>query len=287
MLIEQTLFGVTDKVKTAIKRLQAFEPPEGYHVAFSGGKDSQVIYHLCKEAGVKFDAHYSLTTVDPPEVIYFMRRYYPDVIVDKAGITMWDLIVKKGMPPTRMVRYCCDVFKEGGGKGRIAVTGVRWAESIRRKNNRGMLELNAYTKKSIKLKNDNEEARRMFETCTIKSMHLLNPIIDWTEEDVWEYLNDRNIPYCCLYDEGFKRIGCIGCPLAGDDRMRKDFERYPKYEQAYLRAFDRMLKARENNGKPYTHWKCAEDVMRWWLDEERKIPKNNAQLTFFEQEIDL
>ena len=56
-----------------------------------------------------------------------MRRYYPEVIVDKAGITMWDLIVKKGMPPTRMVRYCCDVFKEGGGKGRIVVTGVRWA----------------------------------------------------------------------------------------------------------------------------------------------------------------
>ena len=90
-----------------------------------------------------------------------------------------------------------------------------------------------------------------------------------------------------MYDEGFKRIGCIGCPLAGGDRMRRDFERYPKYEQAYLRAFDRMLEARENNGKPYTHWKCAEDVMRWWLDEERKEPKDKAQMTFFEQEIDL
>lgn len=281
MLVEQTLFGIQDKVKTAIQRLQTFEPPEGYHVAFSGGKDSQVVYHLCKEAGVRFDAHYNLTTVDPPEVIYFMRRYYPDVIVDKAGITMWDLIVKKGMPPTHVVRYCCDVFKEGSGKGRIVVTGVRWAESTRRKNSRGLLELNAYTHKPIMLKNDNEETRRMFETCTMKSMHLLNPIIDWTEEDVWEYLNERKIPHCILYDEGYKRIGCIGCPLAGPKRMQMDFERYPRYEQAYLRAFDRVLRLRENNGKPYMDWRTADEVMKWWLNDEKRIPIDENQLTLF------
>ena len=285
MLVEQTLFGVQDKVKTAIQRIQAFEPPEGYHVAFSGGKDSQTVYHLCKDAGVKFDAHYNLTTVDPPEVIYFMRRFYPDVIVDRAGTTMWDLIVKKGMPPTRMVRYCCDVFKESSGKGRIVVTGVRWAESVRRKNTRGLLELNAYTKHPVMLKNDNEETRRLFETCTMKSMHLLNPIIDWTEDDVWEYLNGKQIPHCCLYDEGFKRIGCIGCPLAGSKQMRLDFERYPKYREAYLRTFDRMLKAREGNGKPYMDWKSADDVMNWWLNDERKIPHDEAQMTFFEEYV--
>ena len=133
--MEETLFGVYDKVETAIQRLRAFEPPEGYYLAFSGGKDSQCIYHLCKEAGVKFDAHYSLTTVDPPEAVYFIREHYPDVIVDRPGITMWQLIVKKGMPPTRKVRYCCDELKEGGGRGRIAVTGVRWEESTKRKNN--------------------------------------------------------------------------------------------------------------------------------------------------------
>ena len=178
MLLEENLFGIHDKVETAIERLRAFEPPEGYFVAFSGGKDSQCIYHLCVEAGVRFDAHYSHTTVDPPEVIYFMREHYPEVIVDKPDITMWQLIVKKGMPPTRKVRYCCDVLKEGGGRGRIAVTGVRWEESTKRKHNRGLLELNNYTRQYIKLMNDNDEARRMFETCTMKSMHTLNPIID-------------------------------------------------------------------------------------------------------------
>jgi phosphoadenosine phosphosulfate reductase len=218
--------------------------------------------------------------VDPPEAIYFIREHYPDVIVDKPGITMWQLIVKKGMPPTRKVRYCCDVLKEGGGRGRIAVTGVRWEESTKRKNNRGLLELNNYTRHYIKLMNDNDEARRMFETCTMKSMHTLNPIIDWTSEDVWEYLNSRNIPHCCLYDEGFERIGCIGCPLAGPVQMRKEFARYPKYEQAYLRAFEKMLKAREGNGKPYQKWKTADDVMRWWLSEEKQQKVDEDQLSF-------
>ena len=200
---------------------------------------------------------------------------------------MWQLIVKKGMPPTRKVRYCCDELKEGGGRGRIAITGVRWEESTKRKNNRGLLELNNYTKHYIKLMNDNDEARRMFETCTMKSMHTLNPIIDWTTEDVWEYLNSRNIPHCCLYDEDFDRIGCIGCPLAGSVQMRKEFARYPKYEQAYLRAFEKMLKAREGNGKPYHQWKTGEDVMRWWLSEEKQRKVDEDQLSLFISDDDL
>ena len=274
------MFGIRDKVDTALQRLKAFEPPEGYYLAFSGGKDSQCVYHLCKEAGVKFDAHYSLTTVDPPEVIYFIREHYPDVVVVTPELSMWQLIVKKGVPPTRKVRYCCDELKEGGGRGRFAVTGVRWEESTRRKNNRGLLELNNYTKGYIKLMNDNDEARRMVEACAMKSMHTLNPIIDWTKEDVWEYLNTRKIPHCCLYDEGFERIGCIGCPLAGSDQMRFEFARYPKYEQAYLRAFEKMLQVREQNGKPYQKWKTGEDVMRWWLCEEKQQKVDGNQLSF-------
>lgn len=270
-------------MQISIKRLKTFEPSEGYYLAFSGGKDSQTVYHLCKEAGVKFDAHYSLTTVDPPEVIYFMREHYPDVIVEHPETTMWELIVKKGMPPTRVIRYCCDVLKESKGRGRIVVTGVRWSESTRRKNNRGLLELNNYTKNQIKLMNDNDETRRMFETCTMKSMHTLNPIIDWSEDEVWEYLNERNIPHCKLYDEGFKRIGCIGCPLAGGKQMKAEFERYPKYKDAYLRAFDRMLNVRAGNGKPFLKWNCADDVMEWWLnDKQEREEINPEQITLFD-----
>lgn len=120
-----------DKVQTAIDRLRAFEPEDGYYLAFSGGKDSQCIYHLAEMAGVKFDAHYRITSVDPPELVRFIKRQYPQVALDyprdKNGkvITMWNLIPRKLMPPTRLVRYCCTELKETGGKGRVTVTGVR------------------------------------------------------------------------------------------------------------------------------------------------------------------
>ena len=135
---------VADKVDMAIRRLQAFEPNDGYYVAFSGGKDSQCVYHLAKMAGVKFDAHYNVTSVDPPELIRFIKRNYPDVIwdypKDRDGkiVTMWNLIPRKQMPPTRLARYCCEWFKESSGQGRVTVTGVRWAESRGRAENQGV-----------------------------------------------------------------------------------------------------------------------------------------------------
>lgn len=136
---------VLDKVEIAIKRLKTFEPPEGYWLAFSGGRDSQVVYDLCKKAGVKFEAHYSVTSVDPPELLHFIKERYPDVIWDLPRdskgnrISMWNLIPKKRMPPTRIARYCCEKFKESSGKGRVTVTGVRWDESANRKANQGVI----------------------------------------------------------------------------------------------------------------------------------------------------
>ena len=157
------------------------------------------------------------------------------------------------------------MYKERGGIGRTVITGIRWDESARRKNNRAMLELNAYSKKKIILNNDNEEARRMFETCQLKGKHILNPIIDWMTEDVWEYLNGNNIPHCCLYDEGFHRIGCIGCPMSGKKGMLRDFERWPKYYDAYLRAFERMLAERRESKLDCSFWSDAQAVMNWWI----------------------
>ena len=145
-----------DKVELAIQRLKAFEPPEGYYVAFSGGKDSQCIYHLCQMAGVKFDAHYNVTSVDPPELVQFIRRNYPDVEFtvphDKDGkrISMWSLIPERLMPPTRIVRYCCQQLKETQGEGRVTVTGVRWAESANRKVNQGIVTIPKKNKRIVK-----------------------------------------------------------------------------------------------------------------------------------------
>ncbi|MDO4861731.1 MAG: hypothetical protein Q3984_03585 [Eubacteriales bacterium] len=142
-----------EKVDKSIERLKAFEPPEGYYLAFSGGKDSVVCKALLEAAGVKYDATYRVTSVDPPELVRFIKEKHADVkrevprysADDKreeyAGkpVTMWNLIPRKLMPPTRLVRYCCASLKESGGDGRLTVTGVRWAESVNRKRNQGVV----------------------------------------------------------------------------------------------------------------------------------------------------
>lgn len=190
LLIQKSFFE-NEKIKKGVERLQLFEPPEGYYLAFSGGKDSVVIHHLAKESGVKFDAHYNLTTVDPPELVKFIKKQYPDVQRDKPKYTMWQLIIKNGIPPMRNRRYCCYELKETGGVGRICITGVRWEESISRKSKRDAFEI--YTGKkedSIKL-NDNGENRRLFENCMVQGKKLVNPIIDWTTREVWQYIRER------------------------------------------------------------------------------------------------
>lgn len=267
MLVENTLFGVRDKVKIAIDRLRTFEPLEGYYLAFSGGKDSQCIYHLAKEAGVKFDAHYHITTADPPELVYFIRENYPDVSFDKPSTTMWKLIEKKGLP-TRLKRHCCANLKEGGGEGRICVTGVRWAESTRRKANRAAFEVLMSKAKDNHLFNDNDEGRRLFENCIQKGKRIVNPIIDWEDADVWEYIHSRGLKYCKLYDEGFKRLGCIGCPMSGKKRMEKEFLRWPKYKEAYKRAIARFIpgyleRCKQKGREPiYT---TVDEWFNWWI----------------------
>lgn len=295
-LFEKYIDGtVRDKVQIAIDRYIAFEPEEGYFIAFGGGKDSCVVLALAKMAGVKYDAHYSVTTVDPPELVQFIKDKYPevsrDVPLDKDGkpITMWNLIPKKKMPPTRLARYCCEALKESAGKGRVTVTGVRWAESARRAESAGTVRIvgkvdeipaNAKVSKQggIILNDDNDEARRFVEHCYRTAKTLVNPIVDWEDDDVWEFIRTYKIPYCQLYDEGFKRLGCIGCPMS--THRIEELDRYPKYKEAYLRAFDRMLKQLPDT----VQWKTAQDVMDWWLGKKPKETNIEGQQSMFEED---
>lgn len=288
MAIGQLNMDGKDKIEIAIERLKFFEKialkssDEGYYVAYSGGKDSLVIAYLCILAGVKFALHNNHTTLDAPELVYHIRdmktwfknNHNVDLYIHYPEKTMWELIPEKLMPPTRTVRYCCDYLKEGGGIGRFVVTGVRWDESVRRKKLRQMVEFDrcgseskeAKENRKIFLNNDNDEKRRMMETCKIKGKHILNPIIDWTDEDVWEFIKKYKLPYCNLYDKGFERLGCIGCPMSGKKGMLKEFKLYPQYYKNYLSAFGRMLKARKEKGLD-TNWKTSEDVMKWWIGQ--------------------
>lgn len=253
------------KVETAIERIRMFEPKDGYYIAFSGGKDSVVIKALADMAGVKYDAHYSVTSVDHPELIRFMQEHHKDVIwefpTDKNGkrITMWNLIPIKKMPPTRIVRYCCEKLKESGGNGRFVITGVRWAESSKRKNTRGGLEWDMGSKNRDIDDPDNPSDERMARPCPTKGKNILNPIIDWEDSDVWEFIRGNQIPYCSLYDNGYERLGCIGCPMSTN--QKSELEGYPKYRDAYVRAFERMLQARTENKK----WESGQEVFDWWV----------------------
>ena len=262
MLIENTLYGQIDKVAIAIQRIKLYSPVDKIPIlSFSGGKDSLVIYHLAKMAGIEFKAQYSPTSVDPPELIKFIKEKYPEVErlhykknPDGTSRTMWYLLSHRAMPPTRLCRYCCDELKERTGEiGDTIITGVRWEESNKRKG------------------------RKVVEF--YKGKIVLSPINDWSEDDVWEFIKTNNIPYCELYDKGFKRLGCIGCPLSSN--QKKELEMYPKYRENYIKAFEKMLKYRESKGMT-TEWKTGDDVMNWWIGESAKTRELDGQCSLYQ-----
>lgn len=152
--------------------------------------------------------------------------------------------------------------------GRFIITGVRWDESVKRKSNRGIYE--NFTKdpgKKIILNNDNDERRLLFENCSLKGKRICNPIVDWKDRDVWDYIESEKLSINPLYNMGFFRVGCIGCPMAGKIRW-KEFSLFPTYKHAYIRAFGRMLDCIHASSSKTT-WKTAEDVFLWWMEEEQ------------------
>lgn len=280
-----------EREKIAIERLKAFEPDDGYYLAYSGGKDSDCIKILAHLAGVKFEAIHNLTTVDAPETVWYVKSQ-SDVKIDYPELSMWQLIVKKGLPPTRIMRYCCSELKERGGQGKLVVTGVRWAESIKRSESAGLVKIIGKPKTTQKeadeqeidyrinnmsgmiLNDDNDKNRRFVERCFRTRKTMVNPIVDWSDADVWDFLKHYGCDSNPLYQCGFKRIGCIGCPMAGKHRYR-EFERYPKYKDNYIHAFEKMLETRKRNGlSNHSHWNTGKDVFKWWMGE------NPLQLTF-------
>lgn len=128
----------------------------------------------------------------------------------------------------------------------------------------------------VVLLNDNDESREVIEACYRKRTTVLNPIIDWEDGDVWEFIRTYNIPYCGLYDQGYKRLGCIGCPM--NTTAAAELKRYPKYKAAYIRAFERMLKLRD---PAKTTWTSGEEVMAWWLGQ-KTAKQLDGQVSMFE-----
>lgn len=241
------------------KLAAAYDPIDHFFLAFSGGKDSQCLYHVAKLAGVKFQSHMNLTSVDPPEAIRFVRAEYPDVILQKPKDSIFNLAVKKGILPTMRIRWCCAEYKEMAGAGKVTLIGIRRSESARRAkrnevevNNHGYsgdLEgLAEYRKK----RNSGRKPRKgTFSIINVngesevgcirgKESLLISPIIDWTEDDVWTFLNTLGIKHCCLYDEGFTRIGCILCPMSKVSQKRQEELRWPHVKRNWIKAIKKI-----------------------------------------------
>ena len=259
MLIEHNLFGTVDKVADAINLLRQHEPPEGYYLCFSGGKDSVVIYDLAVKAGVNFDAHHNITTVEPPELMKFIRNHYPNVIYEHPPLSMFQLIIKKKMLPLRKVRYCCSEFKERGGRGRVKITGIRSEESPRRAK-RPQIDQDKHSTGSF-----------------------IHVIKDWSAKDVWQYIHDNNLPYCSLYDEGFKRIGCVLCPFQNFAAVQRDLERFPAIVDYYRRA---CRKSFQLNRDKLRNWTSGDDMFDWWINERRGryIAENCNSIPLFSED---
>ena len=254
---------------------------KGFFLSFSGGKDSQALYHIAEMVGVKFEPHYSLTTLDPPELVRFIKKQYPDVIIDRPNLTFLQLCVKKKMLPTRKVRFCCAELKEKQGAGRVVLTGIRREESVRR-SKRNEFEIGGH-KFSGTIDQFNRTRETDFACIGGKDKIIVNPIINWTKRDVWEFLNEVvKVPHCSLYDEGWHRIGCLFCPMASKKSLARMEKHYPKYKDAIIRTIHRLRE------KTYVNWYddlTDEEIFRWWtskknIDEFYCMQKSQYKLEF-------
>ena len=265
--LQEKILHSVELIRKAEKLALAYDPENGYYNTFSGGKDSQCLYHIVKLAGVKHKTHMNLTSVDPPEVIRFVKTQYPDVDLIKPEKSIYQYAVDMKILPTMRVRWCCEKFKESAGAGKVTLIGIRHAESTRRAkrneveiNNRkfsgNLDELDDYRKERNAQKRGrkpkgyrevtivNATGERTLGCIRGKESLLISPIINWTDDDVWTFLNTLGITHCELYDQGWHRIGCIGCPMSSAKQKILENERWPHVKRNWIKA----IKAIKNGG---------------------------------------
>lgn len=290
-----------DLEQKAIERIKTASEMSLHHYGqplictYSGGKDSDVMLELFLRSGVPFEVVNSHTTADAPPTVYHIRDTFRrleergircEVIMPTyKGIrtTMWDLIAQKKSPPTRFRRYCCSVLKESNCKNRMIATGIRWAESVKRRERQVYEALAQRKKDAIRVEEtmlltDNDKSRKLFERCALKAQTVVNPIIDWADRDIWDFYWSECKQHNPLYGMGCYRVGCVGCPMAGKLRW-KEFADFPTYQRAYIRAFDKMLEAIGPTKRPRS-WTSGEAVFRWWMEDDNL----DGQLSIYDLE---
>ncbi|MFH0851575.1 MAG: phosphoadenosine phosphosulfate reductase family protein [Candidatus Peregrinibacteria bacterium] len=253
MKTQQEMFELPDELEFSIELIRRNQPSDNpYYGCFSGGKDSVALKEVVRLSGVAVEWHYHVTTIDPPELVRFIHDMHPDVHMDIPKRNFFKMAQVKGFP-TRRQRWCCEQYKERRTpKGRTLLMGIRAAESPRR-------------------------AMRWAEVTyhTTAKAHVISPILHWSDEQTWAFIRERGLPYCSLYDEGFKRLGCVGCPMAGKAGRMRQFERWPHYYRAWRELFRFTWNKRhggiQKDGRVwfgdryFTTW---EEMFDWWLSDQ-------------------
>ena len=251
--------------------------------------------HLMRRAGVNHFYLHNITGIDPPELVYFQRANF-QAYRDLGYLTydvmyqysMWALCRKKRMLPMRQRRFCCESLKERPapecGKA-FKCMGVRKFESSNRMKKRNELEIVEHGKdgKNIVMPFDNSENRRIFEQCYATAERRVNPIAYWTDSDIWDYSKDVGLEQCSLYDEGFTRLGCIGCPMARRAGREQEFNRWPKFRDQYVRTAQHII-----DDKPDSHYfkqkfRSGQEYFDWWMHDRTQEEAKNDQIDMWEE----
>lgn len=270
-MLNKKPIGFDERLQHSIELLQKaekialrYDSEHGYYLAFSGGKDSQALYHVAKLAGVKYQAHMNFTSVDPPQVIRFVRKHYPDVVTHAPEKSIYQLAIERGILPSMRIRWCCADLKETAGAGKVTLIGIRKRESARRArrnevevSNRkfsGDLEsfkvwqaqelerreaklLRKMKREGKKVNEDEFSLQKDNEVRCIngKDSILVSPIFEWSEQDVWYLLNEVvKVPHCELYDMGYSRIGCILCPMSQYKQKLREMQDFPHVKRKWI-----------------------------------------------------
>lgn len=252
---------------------------DGYFVAFSGGKDSQVLLWLVQRAGVKYRAYYSVTTNDPPQNVRFIRENYPEVVFLHPKENFYKLVAKKGLPTMR-TRFCCSILKETAGLGYATLVGVRRDESSKRKNYKDV--------DVISRRKEHQDSERVYNVDEIlhaehqcikgKDKLVLRPILNFTNSEIWEVIYSNNLPVNPCYNDT-NRVGCIFCPFSSKKQILDYCNKYPKAKAKIIDS----IKQYQNRMKQKAELP-PDEHFDWWLSKKSlkqyKAEKRQTKIEF-------